>query len=414
MPRHRLAHIDYAEEFTLENGVKVIFSKGQSNVFAAEILVNFGSAFEERKNSGIAHFIEHMFFSGTKKHSRLQISKKIDSVGGYLNAFTSRENIGYLVKTDATNGMMALNTLLDCFNNCQFYNDQLEVERRIIANEIRDSYDNPTRHAIIEFYKVCLGKKFGKPIAGSEKNVLRFRRRDLLSHFKVSHHIGNCIFSIVAPDEPLKYFKVIEKNLLRRKNSSLKLRKCNAKAKQKEVFVEKKIEQTHICVGFPTVSSSDENYAALTILEAILGGGLSSRIVYKIREKHGLSYMAHAFLDAEPKHGAFCVYAATNPEKAKKVISIIKKELELVANGRISESELKKAKKHIIGSQAIAWEDSLEKARDNSFAYCSGWGWAEYFEKIKSFKMAELKRAVNELMDPQNLCFVYLGPSTKK
>ncbi|MCX8189797.1 MAG: insulinase family protein [Candidatus Diapherotrites archaeon] len=398
------------EIFTLKNGAKVLFGKSKSNVFAAELLVNFGSAFEKKRSSGIAHFIEHMFFSGTRKHSRLQISKKIDSVGGYLNAFTSRENIGYLIKTDVKHGIMAINVLLDCFRDCQFYKDQVEIERKIIANEIRDAYDNPTRHTIIEFYRECLDKAFGKPIAGNEKNVLKFKRKDLLFNFRKSHHIKNCLFSIVAPDEPSKYLNSIGIIEPKCRKKPLKLKKCDVGSKHKEVFIEKKIEQTHLCIGFPTVSSFDENYAVLSLLEAILGGGLSSRIVYKIREKHGLSYMAHAFLEAEPKHGIFCIYAATRPDKAKKVTDIIKKELARIAHGKISESELKKAKKHIFGSYAISWEDSLEKARDNSFAYCSGWNWQEYFEKIKMLRLSEVKRVARELIDTKNLCYVYLGP----
>lgn len=398
------------EKFRLDNGAWLLFNRNKGDVFAIDVSVNFGSAFENRKNSGISHFIEHMFFSGTKRFSRFEISKRIDSVGGYMNAFTSRETISYFVKTGSKHSRLAIDTIFDCFNNCQFFKEELETERKIIANEIRDSYDNPTRHALIEFAKMCLPGSYGMPIAGTEHTISRFKRADLFRAFKKSHFAANSIISISAPGDASKYIGLIEEALPKRRKRRLRIKRCEAKPKSMELYIRKNIEQSHLCIGFPTESASSENYATLTVLEAILGGGLSSRIVHNIREKHGLSYLTYAFLEAEARHGYFCIYLATKPEKVKKAIGLVKRELREIEHGKISESELKKAKEHIFGTQALSWEDSLERARDAAFALNSGWTWESYFDKVKGLTLAEIKKAARELIDSEALCCLILGP----
>jgi|GEM_PF-787377 len=400
----------FFEKIRLNNGAWLLFNRSQNNIFAMDISVNFGSAFESKRYSGTSHFIEHMFFSGTKRFTRFEISKRIDSVGGYMNAFTSRECISYFVKTEASHSKLAIETIFDCFNNCQFFKEELETERKIIANEIRDSYDNPTRHALIEFAKICLPENYGRPITGTEKAISRFKRSDLLKAFRKSHFASNSTISISAPGDAARYVSLIEGLLPEKNKRPLNIKKCKARPRKKESYIKKDIEQAHICIGFPTESSSSEAFAALSILEAILGGGLSSRIIHKVREKYGLSYMTHVFLEAEPRHGCFCAYLATKPEKAANAIELVEKELREIEQGHINEHELKKAKRYIFGTQTLAWEDALERTRDAAFALNSGWTWQEYFSRIKSLTIRELKAAAKNLIDSENLCYLLLGP----
>ncbi|MCD6478362.1 MAG: insulinase family protein, partial [Candidatus Diapherotrites archaeon] len=400
-----------SSEVFLANSARVLFNKSNNDVFAIDLCANFGSAFEDAKRAGIAHFLEHMFFSGTARLSRKEISKRIDSVGGTINAFTSRESIHYYIKVRKEHYALAIDTLLECFNNCEFFTKELELERRIILNEIKDMQDNPTKHVISEFVKLCLPGRFGRPILGSEESVSRLRRGDLLSVFKSTHSLANALIAITGPDDASKYIRKIEEAIAStRKRKPLKLSKCRAKPSKREKVIEKDVEQAHLCIGFPAVSSQSESYAAFSLIEAILGGGLSSRIVYEVREKRGLSYIVHPFFEAEPKHGYFAVYLATSPQKVEKAKSIVLKEFAKMREREVSVRELKRAKRYIMGTKALEWEDSLEIAKDAIFAERSGWSWQEYFEAIKEISAKELRKVAREIIPSDEFCSVLLRP----
>ena len=397
-------------EFELSSGTWALFSQNRSDVFAMDIQVNFGSAFELNREAGIAHFLEHMFFSGTKRLSRKQITGRIDSVGGTINAFTTRENIQYYIKVRGENSMLAMNTLFDCFNNCEFFENELELERKIILNEIRDMRDNPVKRTLSEFVKLCLSGSYARPIIGSEKTVSSFKRRDLINAFKKSHFAGNTTVSISAPGSAKKYISILEELLPKSKKGNLKLKKCRARPKSKTKVLEKEVEQAHFCIGFPAVGSSSEDYAVVSLIEAILGGGLSSRIVYEVREKRGLSYIVQPFFDSEPRHGYFAVYLATTPEKVEGAKSVVLKEFARIREREVSLKELKKAKQHILGTKTLDWEDSLERVKDSIFAKRSGWSWREYFKKIREADAKELRNVAREIVPSDEFCSVLLRP----
>lgn len=393
----------------LLSGTKLLCNRTASDVFAIDICVNFGSALE--KKPGIAHFIEHMFFSGTRRFSRKEIASRIDSVGGILNAFTSREYTHYYIKVKAEHYKLAIDTLFECLNNCEFFPKELELERRIILNEIKDMQDTPVKYAISEFTKLCLPGAFGRAIIGNEKSVLRLKRGDLLKEFKRTHCKSNIMLSIAGPKDVSSYAKRIAFHLESlREGKRLKLKKCKAKPKRKEKLIERDVKQAHLCIGFPAVSSAEHGYAAFSLIEAILGGGLSSRIVYEVREKRGLSYVVDPFLEAEPKHGLFGVYLTTRPEKVNKAKDIIIKELEKLREGKITAKELKRAKNYIMGTKTLEWEDSFELAKDSAFAECSGWTWKDYIKTIKELGVKELRDVAQELIPSEEFCMVAIMP----
>ncbi len=400
-----------AEMFELSNGSKLLYNKSLSDVFAIDVSVNFGSAFEERSKAGAAHFIEHMFFSGTKRLGRKQIAGRIDSVGGTINAFTSRESIHYYVKVRSKHYGLAISTLFECFNNCEFFPKELELERKIILNEIKDMQDNPIRHTLSEFVKLCLPGRFGRPILGIKESVSSFSRRDLLSIFKRTHFPQNAIIAITGPENASKYIKKIEECIASSmQKKPLKLGRCKAKPLKKEKIIEREIEQAHLCIGFPAIRSASSNYAAFSLIEAILGGGLSSRIIYEVREKRGLSYITQPFLEAEPMHGYFAVYLATNPNKVEKAKCVVLKEFEKLRKRSISAKELRRAKQYIIGTKALEWEDSLEIVKDAIFAERSGWSWQEYFKAIKEIDAKALGKVARETIPSEEFCSVLLKP----
>ena len=397
--------------FELSNGSKLLYNKNLGDVFAIDVSVNFGSAFEEQNNAGAAHFIEHMFFSGTKRLSRRQIASKIDSVGGTINAFTSRESIHYYVKVRSKHYGLAISTLFECFNNCEFFPKELELERKIILNEIKDIHDNPIRHTLSEFVKLCLPGRFGRPILGNKESVSSFSRRDLLSIFKRTHFPRNTIIAVTGPENASKYIKKIEECVASNtQRKPLKLGRCKAKHIRKEKIIEREIEQAHLCIGFPAITSASSNYAAFSLIEAILGGGLSSRIIYEVRERRGLSYMTQPFLEAEPMHGYFTVYLATNPNKVEKAKQVVLREFEKLRKQSVSTKELRRAKQYIIGTKALEWEDSLEIAKDAIFAERSGWSWQEYFKAIKEIDAKALGKVARETIPSDEFCSILLKP----
>src|SRR3989338_1266498 len=360
----------------LKNGLKIILIDTQAFPSATTLLlVGAGSRYENKTNNGIAHFFEHMAFKGSKKYpSALKISTIIDNLGGVFNAFTSKDYTGYFIKAPTQHFDSALDVIADMIQNPLLKTEEINKEKGVIAEEINMYEDYPGR-IIVDHYEELLydGHPLGMEITGTKQTVNKFTKKTFIDYINSLYHPNNAIL-IVAGGlnhktnlQPEKYYlDLITKKFSRwQKNRTGGFKKIKENQKQKAIFVKtKKTDQIHFCFGYRTFSYFDRRRYALTLLSAVLGKGMSSRLFTEVREKRGLCYYIYTYNSGYADCGSMVTHAGVraNVNDLNKALSLIKVEHEKIADGKITEKELKKAKELIKGNFVLSLEDTFDVA----------------------------------------------------
>lgn len=364
------------------------------------LFVNIGSVNENSKQVGISHFLEHMAFKGTEKRTALEISYEIESVGGFINAFTSKEMTAFHVKVLKDNVNLAVDIISDIVQNSTFDKIEFEKERGVIIQEIRQLNDAPDDLVFDMFQSKCFeGEKLGTQILGSEKDILSYSPDDLDSYMKSKYTTDKMIFVASGNIEHESLKNLVEKY-------TPKLHSFNVPSVEMQVykggfiFKQKKLEQTHLIYGLKGLSHTDDNKFALSVLTTILGGGMSSRLFQEVREKRGLVYSIFAFNSNYKDTGTFGIYAACEDKKAKEVIDIIRFECGKIAED-ISEEELQKAKTQLKASLLMGLESSstrMERLANQILLHKKISTPAETAQKIENIQLDSVKNLINQIL----------------
>ena len=364
------------------------------------LFVNIGSVNENSKQVGISHFLEHMAFKGTEKRTALEISYEIESVGGFINAFTSKEMTAFHVKVLKDNVNLAVDIISDIVQNSTFDKIEFEKERGVIIQEIRQLNDAPDDLVFDMFQSKCFeGEKLGTQILGSEKDILSYSPDDLDSYMKSKYTTDKMIFVASGNIEHESLKNLVEKY-------TPKLHSFNVPSVETQVykggfiFKQKKLEQTHLIYGLKGLSHTDDNKFALSVLTTILGGGMSSRLFQEVREKRGLVYSIFAFNSNYKDTGTFGIYAACEDKKAKEVIDIIRFECGKIAED-ISEEELQKAKTQLKASLLMGLESSstrMERLANQILLHKKISTPAETAQKIENIQLDSVKNLINQIL----------------
>lgn len=346
------------EKTQLSNGLTVATDTIEGfETVSLGLFVNVGSVDESENQTGVSHFLEHMAFKGTEKRTALQISYAIESVGGFINAYTSKEVTAFHVKVLKSDVKLAVDIITDIVQNSTFDESEFNKERGVIIQEIRQLNDAPDDYVFDMFQAKCFdNERLGTQILGSEEDILSFAPSDLSDYLSSKYSTNRMIFSASG--------KVDHEDLVDLANEfTPKLKKFETEVVEKQnykggfIFKKKKLEQTHLILGFEGLNHTHDNKYDLCVLSTILGGGMSSRLFQEVREKRGLVYSVFSFASNYRDTGTFGVYAACEDNKAKEVIEITKNELEKVKFD-ITEEELKKAKTQIKASLLMGLESS--------------------------------------------------------
>ncbi len=352
-------------KFELDNGLKFFIEKTPGPTVSIQFCSKFGSAFESSKDSGAAHFLEHLVFTGTKKYTRQKVMLKIDEVGGEINAYTGKENTRFYTKIQPEHLERGIDVLTEITQNSIFPIKEMETERNIVLNEIRDSFDKPTSFIFDQFLNTLFkNTEFERPILGNNKTISNMKRKTVIDYYKKYYNPKNMILGISGNIEIEKTTKLIQNSFLNKGKKTPKPKFKKTKTEKREVFFERDIQQTHLCFGFQAPKTTEKEYYAFEVINAILSGGLSSKLKHEIREKRGLAYQIFSEYVTGLHHSYFVVYAATEPKKVKKLNEILLKELDLLKTKKVSPTVLKKAKQYFEGQEKINTEDSLNRAED--------------------------------------------------
>ncbi len=350
------------KKFTLNNGLKVVIEPISSvRSVAIGIWVGTGSRHETIDNNGISHFIEHMFFKGTHNRSAKEIAEEFDSIGGVINAFTSKEYTCYYTKLLDEHVEKGLNLLADMFFNSKFDSIELDRERNVVLEEIKMNEDTPDDqiHDIIAniSYK---NNPLGYSILGSEKILHILTRENIVDYINEKYNINNTVITIAGNiDESVidlinKYFLIFNNN---GPKNSIK----NAGYHADELIKIKQTEQAHIAIALPGLAISDPQIYSLILLNNVIGGSMSSRLFQEIREKRGLAYSVFSYHSSYKDTGLFTIYAGTATNKVDEVINVINNTLLDIKTNGIDEKEIMKGKEQLKGSLMLSLESTSSR-----------------------------------------------------
>ncbi len=344
----------------LNNGIRVITENiPHAHSVSIGIWVTNGSRHDRRDLNGVAHFIEHLLFKGTEKRSALDIAREIDSVGGVLNAFTCREYLCFYAKVLSDALPKAVDLLADIFLNSSFEESEVEKERKVILQEIRMLKDSPDNY-IHELFCQSFWKShpLGMSIVGTEESVSGMSRDALLS---TRHERFKAEDIIICAAGNLRHSELISLLGTHFNEVPTGTYSCpgNPPIYERQVrILEKDLEQVHLCLGTKALPQDSPLRYAGYILNAILGGSISSRLFQEVREKLGLAYSVYSYVLSHSDAGTMVVYAGTKPDKLSEVIEIVLKALHTLKTEPVSPSEMAFAKEHLKGNLLLSLENS--------------------------------------------------------
>jgi predicted Zn-dependent peptidase len=373
-----------------------------------------GSAVESEEHGGASHFLEHLVFKGTQKRTTAEIAKVIDILGGDVDAFTGKEYTSFYAHVLDEQLDTALDLVTDIVTSPTFSEDDVEMERGVILEEIKMVEDTPD-DLVHEIFVTAFwpDHPLGRPILGTEETIASLQRSRIVEHYDETFQPSNVIFAAsgnVRPEELLPFleesFPVTDRTPFRREWSA-------PTPKQHVIIREKKeLEQVHLCLGsrgFP--QQGQERYAA-ALLNTLLGGGMSSRLFQRVREKEGLVYAITSYHNGHLHGGYEVVYAACAPKNVQRVLDSTLDELRKIKRTGATAGELADAKLHLKGSILLSLESTTSRM--------SGIARQEYYfgrqftpdqiiEHIDAVTLEDVLAAAQAIVDPDSLSLTLLG-----
>lgn len=400
---------------TLSNGLRVI-TEWMPSVRSATIGIwaDVGSAVESPERRGISHLVEHMLFKGTQRRSARQIAETMDGVGGNLNAFTDKETTCYYAKVIDRHVPLALDVLADMFLHPAFDSQELGKEQKVILEEIK-MYDDSPDDLIHDVFLQTMwrGSNLGDPTIGFADTVVRVTPEDLRAHMR-GHYSPNCVVVAAAGNVEHDRFVELVAEQFAGYTGHCELPQPESPGVTPATHVRfKDSEQAYIVLGTRGVDVRDERRYAASLLDTVLGGGMSSRLFQEIREQRGLVYSVYSFQAAYRAAGLFGVYAGTSPQNVQACIDVIVEQFARIRNERIGDDELNLAKEHMKGSLTLSLESTssrMIRLGRNEFALGREVTPEEIESRIDAVAAAQMQALAGELFTVENLGLCIIGP----
>lgn len=402
----------------LDNGITVVTeSIAYYSTVSIGIWWKAGSRYETAGNNGISHFIEHMLFKGTKGRTAYDIAREIDAIGGSINAFTGREYTCLYVRVLRKDLNLSLDIISDMCLDSLFDPEDMEKERYVIGQEIKMVEDNPEEYIYdmfnASYYK---GQALGLPILGTEKTVEGLTAGQLTDYFKDSYGPENAIITITGRVDHDRCVESI-KRLFGGSSRGSAGRDSGALvapyATRGIDIYEKELEHVYLCIGTDGVSQVDRRRYVLYILNAIMGGSMSSHLFQEIREQRGLVYNIYSYVNCYHDAGTFGISTSTSQESITEVLVLIKEEILRIRDRGITDAELSFSKEHIKGNLFIALEGSetrMGRLAKNEIYFGTYIPLKETLREIDGIKKKDVAAIAKEIFDsPQEISLTVLG-----
>ncbi len=320
-------HFGKYQKHVLANGLTVILAPMDTRSVTGLVLVGAGSRYETKPTNGISHFLEHMFFKGTKKRpTALDVATEIDSLGGVNNAFTSKEYTGYYIKAGSNHIESVLEIISDMLYHSNFKKEEFEKERNVILQEIHMRFDDPKIHVLDMVEEVTFGDQpLGWDTAGPVMAIKSQTSEQMIDYIKSRYYPNNMIVVVAGGIDQKKTLEMIKKYYGHTKPREVEsfIPYVDDQRDLQISFDERKISQSAIALAVKGLSQFDEDRYALEVVASILGGGMSSRMFEEVREKRGLAYYVRSGAEFYQDSGIFYTYAGIDLPKVKEAVKVM-------------------------------------------------------------------------------------------
>ena len=376
---------------------------------AVGIWVNVGSRDEAPATAGASHFLEHLLFKGTTSRTALEISSSIESVGGEMNAFTSKEYTCFYARVIDTDLPMAIDVVSDLITSSIVTALDVDAERKVVLEEIAMRDDDPSDLVHDLFSDTYYGDTaIGRPILGTIDSIKGMSRSTVFNYYKKKYLPQDLVVAVAGNIKHKRVVAMVEEALSRdnfldvmaapviRPNTVVK------NSKQQSVgLLYKKSEQAHMFYGMEGVARADDRRFAMGVLSAALGGGMSSRLFQEIREKRGLAYSVYAYAQQFAGSGVLGFYAGCNPTKAIEVVEIIRSVLSDVADNGMTHEEIERAKGAVRGSLVLSQEDTgsrMSRIGKNEIVYGQVMDFDDILKAISRVSAQDIHEIASEFL----------------
>ena len=395
--------------FSLSNGIKVVYLKREAYVAHFGVMIHAGSRFEQESEQGLAHFIEHCIFKGTKKRSALDVFSDLDRVGGELNAYTNKEEIAIHGSFRRQHFSIAAELIGDILQNATFPEEELKKEKEVILDEIMSYLDSPIERIHDEFEAhLFQGHSLGYNILGTKKSVKGFTREDILRYVDRLFTPKNMVLSFVG-DVPMEEVKTILEQEFGAISGEGKphIEPPLVTSPRFKVREKKSNFQIHTLVGGIAPSYNDDDRRAMTLLTNLLGGpALNSRLILSIRETYGYAYNVEANYTPYSDTGYWNIYLGTDKKYLARAIKLIHVELKKLMDHPLSEMELAEAKEQLKGHLALSLDSNQElmfSLGKSVLIFGKVDSMQEIYEQLDAITTADVQKVAQNFFSPTHI-----------
>ncbi|MBY0313975.1 MAG: insulinase family protein [Bdellovibrionales bacterium] len=402
----------------LDNGIRVLT---EAHPATRCVVVGFwldrGTRDEPHKLMGVSHLIEHLVFKGTQKLNSLEIAKKIEAVGGEINAFTSKEHTCFHTTTLKEDLELSIDILSQLFCEAQFSKEDFEKEKNVVVQEILMSKDD-IEDSVFESYFIEAYKdnSLGWPILGQPKILDKITRKDVMNWYAEAYLPENLIVSVAGAIDHKNVVQLVEKYLSHLQRQHRPEQRQTPKWSTWKKFSTRESEQTHVVMGLPTLPYSAEERFDAFVFNACLGGGMTSRLYQTVREDKGWAYSIFSMLNTFGDCGALMIYAATDKKLYRKVIEAIYKDLEHLKKNKISSSEVEFYKKQVRGQLLIAAEDidsRMHSLAINEMVFGKYRSVESVIQEMDKVTTTSVEKYIKDWVNPENMNLYMMGDLDK-
>lgn len=408
----------------LDNGVRVVAERMTSvRSVAIGAWFTVGSRDEADAERGLSHFVEHMFFKGTRRRTAKALAEEIDHLGGEMNAFTTREQTAIYIKVLDADLPRAIEILSDVVHHSRFEEREIVRERQVVIEEIKQAEDDPEGSLYdLHLQAIWPSDPLGRSILGTAETVSRFTRRDCLDFLARHYTPDRLVIAAAGNLEPQRLHRLVVKAFGRfpgaRSDHAGSVTPLRPPAPRGGLFQTRRpLEQVHLCVSLPGLPTAHPDRHALLLLSTLLGGGPSSRLFQEVRERRGLAYSIYASTSSFADTGIFNVYAATRAAAAAQVLRLTLQEIRRVKRRGVGTLELDRAKRQMRGSLMIGMEGTshrMSKLAQEELAFGRVFSFDEILGAIQAVSRRQIHRLAHDLWDERPPAVSALGPLSRQ
>lgn len=383
---------------------------------ALGIWVRTGSRDESPATLGISHFLEHMMFKGTARRDAREIARSLEAVGSALDAYTTREYTCYQTRVVDEDLPRAFDVIGDCLSHSLFMPEHVEREKQVVTEEIQSYEDTPDEH-IQDLVSECVwrGHPLGTPILGTRETVRSFTAELVRDRFLAAYHTGNMVAAAAGNLEHEAVVDLAERHL-ELKMATQPVSPAAAVSldyKPTDICLDRAIAQLNLCLGTPTLAYTDPRRYALTLLNGILGGSMSSRIFQRVREDEGLAYSVFTDVDCYHDSGIFSCGLGVSPKYGKRAIRLVGEEFRRLLGDGLEPGELADMKSQFRGNLLLGLESTgarMGRLAKGLLYHGKPIEAGELLERIEAVSEGEVMELASELLRPERFSLVALGP----